>query len=288
MYSVLDVDEVVAVAKELGIHLSADEAVKYQKYLVEQLEQLDTFVQARLEEPKPPMVSAAREPGYRPTPPEDPLNAWIWKCRIEGKAAGLLAGKTVSFKDHVAVAGIPMSFGSFALEGFAPDFDATVVTRVLNEGGTIVGKNVMNGLSGGFGTGGCIGDYGRPLNPHNPDHVTGGSSSGSAVAVAAGEVDISFGGDQGGSIRIPAAYSGIVGHKPTFGLIFPLRDWVWVGSKHRLYRPVDPYRGGCRSHSPGHRGLRPLRPPADTRRSQRHRRAQPTGRRRVRAAHWCS
>jgi amidase len=82
MYSVLDVDEVVAVAKELGIHLSADEAVKYQKYLVEQLEQLDTFVQARLEEPKPPMVSAAREPGYRPTPPEDPLNAWIWKCRI--------------------------------------------------------------------------------------------------------------------------------------------------------------------------------------------------------------
>ena len=219
MYAVPDVDEVVHVAKELGINLSPDEAVIYRKYLTEQMEQLDAFVQARIEEPKPPKTSTVRELGYRPSPEEDPLNAWIWKCRIEGAAEGLLAGKTVSYKDHIAVAGIPMSFGSFALEGFIPDFDATVVTRVLNEGGTIVGKNVMNGLSGGYGTGGGIGDYGRPLNPHNHDHVTGGSSAGSAAAVAAGEVDISFGGDQGGSIRIPAAFSGIVGHKPTFGLV---------------------------------------------------------------------
>ena len=219
MYAVPEVDEVVALAKELGIHLGPDEAVVYRKYLLEQMEQLDTFVQARIDEPKPPMVSAAREPGHRPSEDEDPLNAWIWKCRIEGTPAGLLSGKTVSYKDHVAVAGIPMSFGSFALEGFIPDFDATVVTRVLSEGGTIIGKNVMNGLSGGFGTGGAIGDYGRPLNPHNHDHVTGGSSAGSAAAVSAGEVDISFGGDQGGSIRIPAAFSGVVGHKPTFGLL---------------------------------------------------------------------
>ena len=219
MYTIPDVDEVVAVAKELGIHLDTDEAVLYQKYLIEQMGQLDTFVQARLEEPKPPMISAAREPGYRPSPEEDPLNSWMWKCRIEGASEGLLAGKTVSYKDHIAVAGIPMSFGSFALEGFIPDFDATVVNRVLKEGGTIIGKNVMNGLSGGFGVGGAIGDYGRPLNPHNHDHVTGGSSSGSAAAVAAGEVDISFGGDQGGSIRIPAAFSGTVGHKPKFGLL---------------------------------------------------------------------
>ena len=219
MYAVPDVDEVVAVAKELGIHLGPDEAVKYRKYLIEQMEELDTFVQARIDEPKPPMLSSTRGPGYRPSAEEDPLNAWVWKCQIEGEDGGLLAGKTASYKDHIAVASIPMSFGSFALEGFIPDFDATVVTRVLKEGGTIIGKNVMNGLSGGFGTGGGIGDYGRPLNPHNHDHVTGGSSSGSAAAVSAGEVDISFGGDQGGSIRIPAAYSGIVGHKPTFGLL---------------------------------------------------------------------
>jgi amidase len=219
MYAVPDVDEVVAVAKALGIHLGPEEAVLYRKYLVEQLREFDTFVQARLDEPKPPMVSAARKPGYQPRPEEDPLNAWMWKCRIEGAATGILAGRTISYKDHIAVAGMPMRFGCFALEGFIPDFDATVVTRVLQEGGTIIGKNVMNGLSGGFGTGGAIGDYGRPLNPHNHDHVTGGSSSGSAAAVAAGEVDIAFGGDQGGSIRIPAAFCGIVGHKPTFGLV---------------------------------------------------------------------
>src|SRR5215831_9514084 len=219
MYAVPGVDEVVAVAKELGIHLSPDEAVLYRKHLTEQLGQLDAFVQARVDEPRPPMVSAGRKPGWRPSPQEDPLNAWMWKCRIEGAAEGLLKGKTVSFKDHIAIAGMPMSFGSFALDGFVPDFDATVVTRVLQAGGTIIGKNVMNGLSGGFGTGGGIGDYGRPLNPHNREHVTGGSSSGSGAAVAAGEVDISFGGDQGGSIRIPAAFCGIVGHKPTFGLV---------------------------------------------------------------------
>ena len=219
MYRMPNIDEMVAVARELGIHLGTDEAVLYRKHLIEQMEQLDSFVQTRLEEDKPPLSSPAREPGYRPSLEEDPLNAWIWRCHIKGEDEGLLSGKTVSYKDHIAVAGIPMSFGSFAIEGFIPDFDATVVNRVLYEGGTITGKNVMNGLSGGFGTGGAIGDYGRPLNPHNHDHVTGGSSAGSAAAVASQEVDISFGGDQGGSIRIPAAFSGIVGHKPTFGLL---------------------------------------------------------------------
>src|SRR5207237_8151113 len=106
MYAVPDVDEVVAVAKELGIHLSPEEAVLYRKFLLEQLSQFDAFVQARLEEPKPPMVSAARKPGYRPTPEEDTLNAWTWQCRIEGAAAGLLPGQPVRYKDHIAAAGM--------------------------------------------------------------------------------------------------------------------------------------------------------------------------------------
>lgn len=219
MYAVPSTEEVIDVATKLGIHIGPEEAQLYRKYLLEQMDVLDAFVQSRIEEPVPPMHSAARHPGSRPSPAEDPLNAWMWKCRIVGEPDGVLKGKTVSYKDHIAVAGMPMSFGSFALEGFMPDFDATVVTRVLLAGGTIIGKNVMNGLSGGFGTGGAIGDYGRPLNPHNREHVTGGSSSGSGAAVAAGEVDISFGGDQGGSIRIPAAFCGIVGLKPTFGLL---------------------------------------------------------------------
>src|SRR5262249_30340242 len=151
-YRVPDLDEVMAVAKELGIHLGPEEVGLYRQHLLDLLGELDSFVQARLEEPQPPMISAARAPGYRPSPDEDPLNAWTWKCRIEGEAAGVLAGKSISYKDHIAIAGMPLSFGSFALEGFVPDFDATVVTRALQAGGTIVGKNVMNGLSGGFGT----------------------------------------------------------------------------------------------------------------------------------------
>jgi amidase len=76
MYAVPDVEEVVAVAKELGIHLGPEEAVLYRKYLLEQLAAFDTFVQARVEEPRPPMVAAARQPGYQPRPDEDPLKVF--------------------------------------------------------------------------------------------------------------------------------------------------------------------------------------------------------------------
>lgn len=107
MYAVPDVEEVVAVAKSLGIHLGADEAALYRKYLLEQLDEADKFVQARIEEPTPPMCSAARTPACRPSAAEDPLNAWLWKCSIKGEADGRLAGKTVSYKDHIAVAGVP-------------------------------------------------------------------------------------------------------------------------------------------------------------------------------------
>src|SRR5258708_18655555 len=177
MYALPDVEEVVAVAKSLGINLGPDEAVLYRTYLLEQLDALDAFVQTRLEEPAPPMWAASRQPARLPSPTEDPLNAWRWKCHIEGAPNGLLAGKTVSYKDHIAVAGVPMSFGSFALEGFTPDFDATVVTRVLQAGGTIVGKNVMNGLSGGFGTRGRLCPYRPPPHPHHPPHPPRPSSS---------------------------------------------------------------------------------------------------------------
>jgi amidase len=219
MYAVPDIDVVISVAKELGIHLGPDEAELYRKYLLEQLDGFDAFVQSRIAEETPPMCSPMRTPGHRPTPDDDPLNAWMWKCHLPGAPEGLLKGKTVSYKDHIAVAGIPASYGTFALEGFTPNFDATVVTRTLQAGGTVIGKNTMAGLSGGLSNGGRIGDYGRTVNPHNADHSPGGSSSGSGAAVAAGEVDISFGGDQGGSIRIPAAYCGCFGMKPTFGLI---------------------------------------------------------------------
>jgi amidase len=218
MHAVPSVEEMVATAAALGMTLDPDEAAVLHGHLAAQLKEIDAFVQARVDEAAPPVTYAARQPGYRPTDAEDPLNAWMWRCRIEGAPDGLLAGRTVSFKDHTAVAGVPLTFGAHALHHFVPDVDATTVTRVLAEGGTIVGKHVMDGLAGGFGLG-VAGDYGRPRNPHAPDHYTGGSSSGSGAALAAGEVDISFGGDQGGSIRIPAAWCGVLGLKPTFGLV---------------------------------------------------------------------
>lgn len=218
MFTIPSLEEMRRTADGLGMHLAPDEAALFHRELSVALAGLDSFVQARLDESKPDILYPAREPGYRPSAEEDRLNAWVWKCRVEGAREGLLAGKTVSFKDHTMVAGMPAAFGTFALEGFIADMDATVVTRVLAAGGTVVGKNTMDGLAGmpGFGQNG---DYGRPLNPHNPEHVTGGSSSGSGAALASKQVDISFGGDQGGSIRIPAAWCGTVGLKPTFGLI---------------------------------------------------------------------
>jgi amidase len=145
MYAVPSSAAVMAVAKSLGIHLGPDDADLYRTYLLDQLSALDDFVQSRIEEPPPPMCSAARQPPCKPSAAEDPLNAWLWKCDISGAPTGILAGKTISYKNHIAVAGVPMSFGTFALDGFIPDFDATVVTRVLQAGGRIVGKNVMNG-----------------------------------------------------------------------------------------------------------------------------------------------
>jgi len=190
----------------------------FRRSLVEQLGALDAFLEAELDESPPPRAEARRDPGHRPTPAEDPYNAWVWKCSIAGAAAGALTGKTVSFKDHIPVAGVPLTFGCRLLEGLVPDFDATVVTRALEAGATIVGKNLLNGFVGVGGPNGD-GDYGQTINPHAPDHVTGGSSGGSAAAVAAGEVDVSYAGDQGGSIRVPAAWCGVVGLKPTFGLV---------------------------------------------------------------------
>ncbi len=213
------VHDVIEVAESFGFSLSPDEAALYRAQIVQQLSAFDSFLHERIDEGAPDSSFSVRNPGYRPTAEEDPYNVWMWKTRIEGAPEGILAGKTVSYKDHTAVAGIPCTFGTYALDGFVPDFDATVVSRVLAAGGTITGKNVMNGLAGGKAYGGSTGDYGRPLNPHDPAHMTGGSSSGSGAALAAGEVDISFGGDQGGSIRIPAAWCGVVGLKTTFGLI---------------------------------------------------------------------
>jgi len=148
---------------------------------------------------------------------EDPYNAWITRCDVHTTDAGPLAGWDVAVKDNVAIAGLEMTCGSRVLEGYVPASDATVVTRLLAAGGRIVGKTNMDDMA--FTGNGHSSAFGPTLNPHDPEYVSGGSSGGSAIAVVEGEADLGIGADQGGSIRVPAAWCGVVGHKPTHGLV---------------------------------------------------------------------
>jgi amidase len=169
-----------------------------------------------LTEPKLP-VKYPRSAGYRPGKEENPWNAWYWKTDIRGSASGVLAGKKVAIKDNVCVAGVPMMNGSRVLEGYVPDVDATVVTRILDNGGIVAGKAACEDLCFSAGSHTCA--TGPIRNPHNPEYSTGGSSGGSAAVVAAGDVEMALGGDQGGSIRTPSAWCGVYGLKPTWGLV---------------------------------------------------------------------
>ena len=110
-----------------------------------------------------------------------------------------------------------MMNGSRSVEGYIPDNDATVVTRILDAGGTILGKATCEDLCL---SGSSFTSMPHPVtNPHDPGRAAGGSSSGSAVLVSIGAVDMALGGDQGGSIRMPASWTGIYGLKPTHGLV---------------------------------------------------------------------
>jgi amidase len=163
--------------------------------------------------PQPP----AGRTWKRPEPAENPLGAWYVKTEIQEKPDGPLAGRRVAVKDNIEVAGVPMMNGSRTLEGFVPSRDATVVTRLLAAGATITGKAVCEDLC--FSGGSHTSVTGPVRNPWDVTRTTGGSSSGSAALVASGEADLALGGDQGGSVRIPSAWCGTVGHKPTHGLV---------------------------------------------------------------------
>ena len=165
----------------------------------------------------------------RPEPADNPYNAWYVRCEVRGAEAGPLAGRTVAVKDNTAVAGVPMMNGSHMVEGYTPLRDATVVGRMIAAGATITGKAVCEDLC--FSGGSHTSRTGPVRNPWDEARSAGGSSSGSAALVVAGIVDVATGGDQGGSVRIPSAYTGTVGHKPTWGLVpytgaFPIEQTI--------------------------------------------------------------
>ena len=215
MVRVPDPGRLVEIARSsFGLRLGEEEARSFAGLMEASIASYRRLDQ--LAEPSLP-VKYPRTGGRRPEPEENPLNAWYYRCSIKGAGEGPLAGKRVAVKDNVAVAGVPMMNGSATLEGYVPEFDATIVTRILDAGGEISGKAVCEHLC--FSGGSHTSDTGPVLNPHDRTRSAGGSSSGSAALVAAGEVEMAIGGDQGGSIRIPSCWCGTYGLKPTYGLV---------------------------------------------------------------------
>src|SRR5436309_5519932 len=207
-------DQLRSVAEDLGMHMGNEELKSYDALMqgnyaaYEAVDAMPDYI---------PAVKYPRTPGYHPEPAENKHNAWYVKTTIKGAPSGKLAGKTIALKDNVCLAGVPMMNGASTLEGYVPEVDATIVTRMLDAGGTIVGKAHCEYFCFSGGSHTCA--AGPVQNPRKPGYSAGGSSSGSAVLVAAGEVDMAIGGDQGGSIRIPSSYCGIYGMKPTHGLV---------------------------------------------------------------------
>lgn len=201
-------------AERAGVELSIDDLHEYEillDALFDIIEPVGSLAQMPLTE-----VAGKRDGGKRPSQDDDPLNAIVRSCAISLNIDGPLSGKRVAIKDNIAVAGVPMTAGSDFLR-YVPSADSVVVARLLRAGAEIVAITNMDALA--FSGGGETSSYGPTLNPWDASRTAAGSSGGSAAALFYDAVDISLGTDDGGSIRLPAAWCAALGLKPTHGLI---------------------------------------------------------------------
>jgi amidase len=211
-------DDIAVLSRAMGLGLEPREVELLRDYVAAALPEVAIPAAVLGDEPQLQRIDVPRTDVRSALPSDDPYNVFITRCHVEGPQGGALSGTRIGLKDHISVAGVPLTFGCRFLEGYVPSFDATLVTRLLRAGATIVGKLNMEAFSCGAGLSGYR-DYGRVLNPWDASRSAGGSSSGSGAAVAARLLDVAFGGDQGGSVRLPASWCGVAGLKPTHGLI---------------------------------------------------------------------
>ncbi|KAK5675048.1 hypothetical protein LTR17_027783 [Elasticomyces elasticus] len=202
----LSAEEVKAIAIRANLKLPESDVPDFQRLLGVIDQNIQEVLAADDYYPVPDLAKYPRTDVH--IPKDTDKGGWATRCiaKCTSPSSNLLAGKTIALKDNVALAGIRCINGTAAMD-WTPQLDATIATRIMDAGGVILGKSA------------CENACPEGVSDTSVPGICGGSSSGSGRLVAIGSVDLAVECDQGGSIRIPASMCGIVGHKPTWGLV---------------------------------------------------------------------